>query len=213
MRAIHVAGVVHRDLKPSNVLVTADGPRVIDLGVASAVGTATLTGSALGTPGFLAPEQHRTSAPPSISGRLVLLFLTGDASPSEPGNCTENHEFFGVPRASSAHHWVHCALSSAGDRLWVVCGGERNGVVAQPGPVCGSATQRDLEHRQRENAGNTIRGAGDKTDDPRSPGVQGHRGLDQSPTTPGATRGGSPQPDASTLSATRAAFDCTRTHL
>ncbi|MGK8489081.1 protein kinase domain-containing protein [Nocardia asiatica] len=57
LRAIHVAGVVHRDLKPSNVLVTADGPRVIDFGVAGAVGTATLTGSALGTPGFLAPEQ------------------------------------------------------------------------------------------------------------------------------------------------------------
>lgn len=57
LRAIHAAGVVHRDLKPSNVLVTLDGPRVIDFGVAGAVGSATLTAGVLGTPGFLAPEQ------------------------------------------------------------------------------------------------------------------------------------------------------------
>ena len=31
--AIHAAGVVHRDLKPSNVLLTQDGPRIIDFGI------------------------------------------------------------------------------------------------------------------------------------------------------------------------------------
>lgn len=34
LKAIHAEGIVHRDLKPSNVLLAADGPRVIDFGIA-----------------------------------------------------------------------------------------------------------------------------------------------------------------------------------
>ncbi|MEV8409373.1 serine/threonine-protein kinase, partial [Streptomyces niveus] len=36
LQAIHAEGIVHRDLKPSNVLLAADGPRVIDFGIALA---------------------------------------------------------------------------------------------------------------------------------------------------------------------------------
>jgi hypothetical protein len=59
LQAIHAAGVVHRDLKPSNVLLAADGPRVIDFGIARAVeATAvTRTGMRVGSPPFMAPEQ------------------------------------------------------------------------------------------------------------------------------------------------------------
>lgn len=59
LQAIHAEGIVHRDLKPSNVLLAADGPRVIDFGIALAAdGTAyTATGNAIGTPTFMAPEQ------------------------------------------------------------------------------------------------------------------------------------------------------------
>ncbi|MFE9352718.1 serine/threonine-protein kinase [Streptomyces olivaceoviridis] len=66
LKDIHAAGIVHRDLKPSNVLVTIDGPRVIDFGIARARETATAggegltrTGALVGSPGFMAPEQVR----------------------------------------------------------------------------------------------------------------------------------------------------------
>ncbi|AEI10932.1 serine/threonine-protein kinase [Cellulomonas gilvus] len=60
LAAVHGAGVVHRDLKPSNVLVTDDGPVLIDFGIAQAAGEdsaqVTSTGLVVGTPGYLAPE-------------------------------------------------------------------------------------------------------------------------------------------------------------
>jgi serine/threonine protein kinase len=63
LESIHQAGLVHRDLKPSNVLVSAEGPQVIDFGVARAAErvTATATHQAVGTPAYMAPEQARDS--------------------------------------------------------------------------------------------------------------------------------------------------------
>ncbi|MFE9613285.1 MFS transporter [Streptomyces sp. NPDC006012] len=65
LTAVHGAGLIHRDLKPSNVLVTVDGPRVIDFGIARAMDTLgpdsllTRTGMLIGSPGFMSPEQVR----------------------------------------------------------------------------------------------------------------------------------------------------------
>ncbi|CAM5593330.1 PQQ-binding-like beta-propeller repeat protein OS=Streptomyces tendae OX=1932 GN=GUR47_18105 PE=4 SV=1 [Streptomyces tendae] len=59
LQDIHAAGLMHRDLKPSNVLLAADGPRLIDFGIARAVDGSrmTETGVVVGSPGYMSPEQ------------------------------------------------------------------------------------------------------------------------------------------------------------
>ena len=85
VQAIHAAGVVHRDLKPSNVLLSADGPRVIDFGISQAreASFLTQTGMVMGSPGFLSPEQAEGQAvgPPTdifSLGSLLVFAATGE---------------------------------------------------------------------------------------------------------------------------------------
>jgi len=84
LQAIHSVGIVHRDLKPANVILAADGPRVIDFGIARAAAAPALTkrGSMVGSPRFMAPEQARgETTTPAVDmfalGSLATYAITG----------------------------------------------------------------------------------------------------------------------------------------
>ena len=84
LTAIHACGLIHRDLKPGNIILAADGPRIIDFGVARAVNASALTtmNAVIGTYGYMSPEQlGRRELSPRIDifalGGVLVFAATG----------------------------------------------------------------------------------------------------------------------------------------
>ncbi|WP_028471829.1 serine/threonine-protein kinase [Nocardioides alkalitolerans] len=89
LEAVHAAGVVHRDVKPANILLEPTGHarphvRLTDFGVAAPVDEPRMTrgSAAIGSPGYMAPEQWHGSDPDPQQdvyavGRVGLEMVTG----------------------------------------------------------------------------------------------------------------------------------------
>ncbi|GAA0984678.1 hypothetical protein GCM10009551_033370 [Nocardiopsis tropica] len=91
LAAVHAQQIVHRDLKPANVLLTAEGPRLIDFGIARALDTTSHTHSStvVGTAAFMSPEQAKAQkvgpASDVFSLGCVLAFAATARSPFGEG--------------------------------------------------------------------------------------------------------------------------------
>jgi serine/threonine protein kinase len=93
LTAIHHAGVIHRDLKPSNIILAADGPRVIDFGIARALDDFQITsyGAVMGSPLYMSPEQaagesELTPASDVFALGSVLVFASSGHPPFHGGH-------------------------------------------------------------------------------------------------------------------------------
>jgi serine/threonine protein kinase len=161
--SIHEAGLIHRDLKPSNVLVSLDGPRVIDFGVSRAMARAALTTSRqpVGTPAYMAPEQARdtrqvtqasdvfslgstllfaATGHPPYSGETVTDILIGLAT-SEPDLTGLPAELADLvtacmsrdPERRPTPAWLLEELGGSADQDFLGLAGDRNLLVAPGG--------------------------------------------------------------------------------
>ncbi|MGQ4269980.1 serine/threonine-protein kinase [Nocardiopsis changdeensis] len=113
LAAVHAQGIVHRDLKPANVLLSGEGPRLIDFGIARALDTTsyTRTATVLGTASFMSPEQVRAERVGPASdifslGCLLVFAATGHGPFGEgPGHAVayrivhEEPDLAGLPEA------------------------------------------------------------------------------------------------------------------
>ncbi|TSB16094.1 serine/threonine-protein kinase, partial [Streptomyces benahoarensis] len=197
LAAVHAQGLVHRDLKPSNILLTAEGPRVIDFGIAhSATDTAlTATGTALGTPGFMAPEQLTLSGGDITAAADVFALggvLVHAATGSGPyGNAEPQILMYRTvheqPRLDELPHAVRAlaapCLAKEPERRPAVA--DLAARVGAPGPY-GDWLPEPVTAQ--------LRGLSERLRDPRKPGVglRGPGGADGSGRTPDGT---GPRPD------------------
>ncbi|GII30098.1 WD40 repeat domain-containing serine/threonine protein kinase [Planotetraspora mira] len=124
--AIHRSGLVHRDLKPANVILAADGPRVIDFGIARALdgaGGVTVTGAVVGTFAYMSPEQVRAEpvgpAGDAFSLGCVLAFAATGHSPFDAGSIaavvhrviSEPPDLDGVPIGHGLRDLINACLA------------------------------------------------------------------------------------------------------
>lgn len=135
----HSQRIVHRDLKPTNVMLGDDGSvKLVDFGIASdqvsAHATLTATGTIMGTPAYMSPEQclgHALDARSDIYslGCLLVFMLTGK-EPYDAANATESI----VKHVNGNTAEIRTAL-------------RKSGVSSRLCSVIAKAMNKDREHR------------------------------------------------------------------
>ena len=110
--AAHREGVVHRDVKPGNLMLDRDGNvHVADFGIASAAGmdSLTMTGTVLGTAGYLSPEQAQGDRATAASDRYALAVVAFEL-------LTGQRPYAGDSPTAEASAHVHAPVPSVCDR-------------------------------------------------------------------------------------------------
>jgi serine/threonine protein kinase len=132
--AAHREGVVHRDVKPANLMLDREGHvHVADFGIASAAGmdSLTMTGTVLGTAGYLAPEQAQGDRAVPASDRYALAVVAWELLTGKRPFEAES------PTAEAAAH-VNAPVPS-------VC--ERSDLPCELDPVFAKALAKDADER------------------------------------------------------------------
>jgi serine/threonine protein kinase len=157
--AAHRHGIVHRDVKPANLLLNDRGEvRVADFGIASAAGldSMTLTGTVLGTAGYLSPEQAAGQRSGPASDRYALAVVAYELLSGHRPFERES------PTAEAAAH-VNAPVPSIAERCknlpWAVDSVFQRALAKDPRARYGSARElvAELGNALHDGAGTTAR--------------------------------------------------------
>ena len=132
----HTLGIIHRDIKPENILLSRDHAVIADFGIARAMDAArderiTNTGVALGTPGYMSPEQSLGEKVDARSDVWALGCVMYEMLSGKP------------PFGASGREAVTRALTERPDSLNRI----RHDVPERLGQIIDKALDRDPEKR------------------------------------------------------------------